>query len=132
MEWAQAATKSYRRDVQLPAADDHGCSTSTKEQLCLIKASPVAKQVERHHFLLAYRWAIITFFSTFSILDPPGRLPTNIDLFLWHIDHHRRSIKPIQYTGACIHKAFPTSSSLHRCRPVLDPRRREAWQSSES
>jgi hypothetical protein len=69
-EWARAATKSCGRDVRLPTADDDQyCSTPTKERLCLIGASPVAKQVERHHFLLADRCAIITFFSTFSIFS---------------------------------------------------------------
>ena len=88
-EWAQAATKSCGRDVRLPTADDHQyCSTPTKERLCLIGASPVAKQVERHHFFacrsLRDNHVLFNIFDIFdfSILGPPaGHLSTSTHSF---------------------------------------------------
>ena len=52
---------------QTTIAVDHRCSTPTRGRLCQIGASLVAKQVERHHFLLANRCAILTFFLTFRL-----------------------------------------------------------------
>ena len=85
-EWVRAATKSCGRDVRLPTADDHQyCSTPTKERLCLIGASPVAKQVERHHFLcllFAARNSPSFGHSTFFDSQPQGELSTNTNIFL--------------------------------------------------
>ena len=64
-------------------------NTIDKRRLCQIGASPVAKQVERHHFYclqIAARNAQILFdffdFFNFSILDPPtGHPPTSTHSF---------------------------------------------------
>ena len=83
--------------------------TVDKGRLCQIRASPDAKQVERHHFFwLADRCAIITFLLTFRFFDSgsPGRPSININSSFFHPDFYRRSTWPIRYTGAWIHKAF--------------------------
>ena len=94
--WPQAITKLRRRNVPLPAryasaADDPHCSTQTNGKLYQIWLSPIAKQVERHHFpLLAYRCAkslqifdLFDFFA-FSILNrmvsKPSTLPHSYDI----------------------------------------------------
>ena len=127
-EWAQAATKSCGRDVRLPTADDHHCSTPTKGRLCQVRASHVAKQVERHHFLLANRCAIITFFSTFrlfSILNPRASyLPTPTHSF--DIQTMSSLNKTHLIHRSVYSQGIHTSSLQHRCRPDLDLRRKEA------
>ena len=86
-EWAQAATKSCGRNVQLPAVDDHPVLLNTdKGRLCQIRASPDAKQVERHHFFLACRSLrdnhILFRIFDFSILNPrTSYLPTSTHSF---------------------------------------------------
>ena len=101
-DWAQDATKSCGCDVRLPTADDQHCSTpSTRGRLCQIRASPVAKQVERHHFLcllFAARNSPSFRIFDFSILDPPtGHPSTSTHPFIirtFIVAHHTRSKAP--------------------------------------
>ena len=81
-----------------------------------IRASPVAKQVERHHFLCLHFAACFAArnsysfqhfrLSNFSILPTDGMPSINIDIFFRHPDTCRRSPWTIRYTGGLIHKWF--------------------------
>ena len=61
-------------------------NTIDKGRLCQIRASPDAKQVERHHFFLACRSLrdnhILFRIFDFSILGSPDRPSINIDIIL--------------------------------------------------
>ena len=117
------------------AADHHRCRppslNTDKRRLCQIRASPDAKQVERHHFFwLAYRCAIITFFSkfsTFSILDPPTGHPStsthSFNIQTHVVAHHSRSKSPKLNQIWISHVIDATSLS-----PRFGPSEKEAWQ----
>ena len=87
-----------------------------KGRLCHIWLSPDAKQVERHHFLLANRCAIITFFFDFfdfSILNPraghPSTTARSFDILIPIVAHHGLSNAP--------ERVF-TRDLLYRCRYI--------------
>ena len=124
--YEQATTKFCGRNVRLPASPQtttQHCSTPTKGRLCHIGASPAAKQVERHHFLLADRCAIITCFSNFffdffdfSILNPVVSYPSTtahpLDILIPTVAHHTPSEPPMLVFTSDFHVVVPTSLPL--------------------
>ena len=130
---AQAATKSCGRNVQLPAADDHRCSTSsTRGRLCQIRASPVAKLVERHHFLcLLFAARNSPSFRHSTLFDsgsPRQAIHQHQHIPLTYGPHSSLNMAHLMHRSV-YSQDIHTLSSLHRCRPDLDLRRKEAWQS---